>query len=379
MSKKKRLSFMLALASLLLAFLFLLGLPRLAGRAEAPAVPAVAPQEVGVDNETCFACHGLPDQQITLPSGEILYLTIDRETYNNSVHGKDGYACVQCHTTITSYPHSPLAANTRRDATLNLYPSCGRCHYQHYDRALDSVHQKALAAGNRQAAVCTDCHGAHNVRPPHEPRSHIPQTCQLCHSEIYKRYEESIHGSALLGEGNPDVPSCIDCHGVHDVEGPSNSQFHLFSPQICAKCHADDELMAKYGLSTDVFETYVADFHGTTVVLFEKTTPDQETNKPVCIDCHGVHDMRKVNDPESTVIRENLLQTCQKCHPDATLNFPEAWIAHYQPAPDNHPVVYYVNLFYAIFIPTLLGGMGLFVVTDGGRRLYSRLKERKHG
>ncbi len=378
MSKKKRLSFLLALASLPLAFLTLVGLPQLDGRAETPAIPAVAPVEAGVDNETCLTCHGLPDQQITLPSGEILYLTIDRETYNNSVHGKGGYACVQCHTTITSYPHPPMAANTRRDATLNLYQSCGRCHYQHYDRALDSVHQKALASGNRQAAVCTDCHGAHNVRPPDEPRSHIPQTCQLCHSEIYKRYEESVHGSALLGEGNPDVPSCIDCHGVHNVEGPSNSQFHLFSPQICAKCHANDELMAKYGISTDVFETYVADFHGSTVVLFEKTTPDQETNKPVCIDCHGVHDMRKVDDPESTVIQKNLLQTCQKCHPDATPNFPEAWIAHYQPAPDNHPVVYYVNLFYAIFIPTLLGGMGLFVVTDAGRRLYSRLKEGKH-
>ncbi|UCH59729.1 MAG: ammonia-forming cytochrome c nitrite reductase subunit c552 [Anaerolineales bacterium] len=379
MSIKKFLSTSLALTGLLLAFVLLFGLPKLAGRAEAPAAPAVAPQNVGVDNETCLACHGLPDQQITLPSGEILYLTVDREIYNNSVHGKNGYACVQCHTTLTSYPHPPLAAYTRRDATLNLYQSCGRCHYQHYDRALDSVHQKALATGNRQAAVCTDCHGAHNVRPPNEPRSHIPQTCQLCHSEIYKRYEESVHGSALLGEGNPDVPSCIDCHGVHDVEGPSDSQFHLFSPQICAKCHANDELMAKYGISTDVFETYVADFHGTTVVLFEKTTPDQETNKPVCIDCHGVHDMREVDDPESTVIKENLLQTCQKCHPDATLHFPEAWIAHYQPAPDNHPVVYYVNLFYSIFIPTLLGGMGLFVVTDAGRRLYSRLKERQHG
>jgi len=372
--KTKRLTLLLGLLGL-----FLLSLPLVVGRAETPAAQRGAPPEPGVDNETCFACHGLPDQQITLPSGEILYLTVEREIYNNSVHGAAGYACVQCHTDITGYPHPPLAANTWRDATLDLYPSCGRCHYQHYNQQLDSVHQKALAAGNPRAAVCTDCHGAHNVRPPDEPRSHIPQTCELCHSEIYERYKESVHGEALIGEGNPDVPSCIDCHGVHNVEGPTDSQFHLFSPLICAKCHANDELMAKYGISTDVFETYVSDFHGTTVVLFEKVTPEQDTNKPVCIDCHGVHDMKKVDDPESTVIKENLLTTCQKCHPDATINFPEAWIAHYQPSPDNNPVVYYVNLFYTIFIPTTLGGMGLFVLTDSGRRLFNRIKERKHG
>ena len=39
------------------------------------------------------------------------------------------------------------------------------------------------------------------------------------------------------------------------------------SPELCASCHADEELMAPYDISTDVFETYVDDFHGTTVIL----------------------------------------------------------------------------------------------------------------
>jgi hypothetical protein len=162
------------------------------------------------------------------------------------------------------------------------------------------------------------------------------------------------------------------------VSGPSNQPFHLFSPQICARCHSDQELMAKYGVSTDVFDTYVADFHGATVVMFEKTAPDQETNKPVCIDCHGVHDMRRVDDPESRVIKENLLDTCQRCHPDATTNFPNAWLSHYRPSPEHSPTVYYVNLFYQFFIPTVLGGMGIFVVLDGSRRLINRRREKRH-
>ena len=122
----------------------------------------------------------------------------------------------------------------------------------------------------------------------------------------------------------------------------------------------------------------MADFHGTTVILFEKIAPDQETNKPVCIDCHGVHDMRKVDDPESHVIKENLLDTCQKCHPDASTNFPSAWLKHYRPSLEHFPLVYYVDLFYKIFIPTVLGGMGLFVVFDGTRRVLNRLRRENH-
>ncbi|MCJ7823374.1 MAG: hypothetical protein MUP44_00590 [Anaerolineales bacterium] len=136
--------------------------------------------------------------------------------------------------------------------------------------------------------------------------------------------------------------------------------------------------MDKYGISTDVFETYVSDFHGTTVAIFEAIAPDQETNKPVCIDCHGVHDMKMVDDPESKVIRTNLLTTCQRCHPDAEKNFPESWLSHYQPSPDKAPLVYYVNLFYKLLIPGVLGAMGAFVIADGARRTIRRIKGGRH-
>jgi hypothetical protein len=130
--------------------------------------------------------------------------------------------------------------------------------------------------------------------------------------------------------------------------------------------------MSKYGLSTDILQTYVADFHGTTVLLFEKTAPDQETNKPVCVDCHGVHDIKSVKDPNSTVIQQNLLATCRRCHPDATANFPAAWLGHYPPDPRHASLVYYVNLFYQILIPVVIGGMLIFVISDVVRRTLNR-------
>jgi hypothetical protein len=130
--------------------------------------------------------------------------------------------------------------------------------------------------------------------------------------------------------------------------------------------------MARYGLSTAILETYVSDFHGTTVLLFEKLAPDQETNKPVCVDCHGVHDIQRVDDPNSTVIQENLLVTCRRCHPDATANFPAAWLGHYPPDPQHAPLVFYVNVFYWVFIPVVIGGMLVFVVADVIRRILNR-------
>jgi hypothetical protein len=252
-----------------------------------------------------------------------------------------------------------------------------------YEQTLDSVHQQALAAGNTEAAICTDCHGSHYVQPPDEPLSRSSQMCEQCHSEIYDLYHSSVHGSALIDEGNPDVPSCIDCHGVHNLEGPSRyATFHLESPEICADCHNDPALMEKYGLNADVYETYLSDFHGTTVSLFQRTTPDQPVDTAVCVDCHGVHDMQSVDNPESRVIQQNVLETCQRCHPDATTDFPASWLGHYQPDPDNAPIVFFVDLFYKILIPAVLGAMVVFNLTDLGRTLVGRIrggKEQSHG
>jgi hypothetical protein len=137
--------------------------------------------------------------------------------------------------------------------------------------------------------------------------------------------------------------------------------------------------MDKYGIPTQVLNTYVADFHGTTVKLFDETYPDQPTNKPVCTDCHGIHNIVKVDDPRAGVaLRENLLTKCQRCHPDATTNFSSAWMSHYIPSPQKYPIVFYVNLFYKFFIPAVLGGMALFVLTDIYRRIANRVKEERN-
>lgn len=331
-------------------------------------------QIVGTSNEFCLSCHETPDAHTEMPSGEVLNLFINGESYNFSVHGFKGTTCVECHTDISGYPHPELETATLREFTIQQNQNCAECHEDNYEATLDSVHQGARDVGNLEAAVCSDCHGAHDIAWTNQSRSKIPQLCENCHSQVYELYEQSVHGEALLEESNLDVPTCVDCHGIHNIGGPSQDPFHLFSPLICANCHADEALLEKYDLNPLVLENYVSDFHGTTVTLFEEISPDQETNKPVCIDCHGVHDIRKTDDPESRVIQQNLLSTCQRCHPNASDDFPSSWLSHYAPSWETTPAVSAVNLFYNIIIPVTVVGMLVFVIPDGLRRLRKRFK-----
>ncbi|MBK7452545.1 MAG: hypothetical protein IPJ46_02165 [Anaerolineales bacterium] len=86
-----------------------------------------------------------------------------------------------------------------------------------------------------------------------------------------------------------------------------------------------------------------------------------------------------MDNPQTGIaLKNNLLIKCQRCHPDATSNFPDAWMSHYVASPDKYPLVYNVNLFYKFLIPGILGGMGVFVISDIVRRLIERRKGAAH-
>ncbi len=338
--------------------------------------------------QECLDCHGQPGSSVSFKDGSSKDVTVDPKAWAESVHGSNGLSCTDCHSGHENYPHPELKADSDREYTLNHYTSCEQCHEEQFKKQLDGVHIKVIAAGNKKAAVCSDCHNPHVQRKitgedgkllP-EGRLAVPRTCARCHGTIQAQYRQSVHGAALV-DGNPDVPTCIDCHGVHNIPDPRTAAFRLQSPRMCADCHTDRKKMARYGLSTQVLRTYVADFHGSTVTLFQRRHPDQVTNKPVCYDCHGVHDIASKGDPKKGLqVKANLLRTCQKCHPDATTNFPDAWLSHYIPTRDRAPVVYWARLAYNILIPAVVGGMALFVGTDWVRRRIERRRrlERRH-
>jgi hypothetical protein len=340
-------------------------------------VPVAGPA-LAQDANACLECHSLPDQEVTFGNGERRSVTVDAAAFASSAHGQAGLDCASCHAGHEEYPHPPLAEGDARDYSLARTRACADCHDDQVKQFADGVHSQMLQAGNRKAAACIDCHDPHSgkrlTRPEGggllpEARVAVPRTCARCHSSIFEQYSGSAHGAALIGQGNPDVPTCIDCHGVHRIPDPRTARFRLDSPKMCSACHTDASKMARYGLSTAVLNTYVSDFHGSTVTLFQKTRPDQQTNKPVCYDCHGIHDIPHTRDPAKGIhVKANLLRTCQQCHPTATANFPDAWMSHFIPDREKTPLVYWTGWVYRILIPGTIGGMLVFVTADFVRR-----------
>jgi predicted CXXCH cytochrome family protein len=333
--------------------------------------PDVAPATRAAQNELCLACHGDRDLSLDLPSGETRSLFIDLATFTASVHG-DKLSCVDCHTDMTEVPHPARPLKTRRDFSLAYNEQCKRCHFANFTRSMDGVHAAAIARGDTTAPLCVDCHGAHDITPATRPRSRISRTCGRCHDGVARVYAKSVHGRALIDEDNPDVPTCADCHRAHDVGGPRQDDWRLRTPELCARCHSDEQIMARYGLSINVLTTYVADFHGMTASL---RTSRASQGRPIvarCTDCHGVHDILKVDEPGSRVLKANLVQTCRQCHADATENFPDAWLSHYEPSWDRAPLVYAVTLMYRFLIPFMIGGLVLQVLLHLWRVVVNR-------
>ena len=376
--------------ALLFGTVFIIGIATILSRpVQAQSIQTVVGAGEGsgatlADNSACLACHTVPDKTLAFPNGDTTSVVINAAAFNASVHSS--LNCTTCHPTISGFPHPALAAQDKRDYVQEYKNTCKDCHSDKFKLIQDSVHSQALQAGNKNAPLCSDCHNPHTQGLIKDDkgnlllsaREQIPGTCAKCHNAIFTEYAKSVHGKGVLEANNPDVPTCISCHGVHSIANPTTAAFRNSSIQLCASCHTNKALMDKYGISTQVLNTYVSDFHGTTVTLFEKQSPGEMSNKPVCYDCHGIHNIASIDDPQyGLLIKQNILTACKRCHPDANTSFPDAWMSHYIPSPQHYPLVYYVNLFYQYFIPLVLGGMALFILTDIFHKLKSRRKQRQ--
>ena len=126
---------------------------------------------------------------------------------------------------------------------------------------------------------------AHGISDPKEPRGEVAYMCGTCHMAVYSTYRTSVHGEALEAESNPDVPTCVECHGVHSVRGPRDSpRTEMTASRFVETVTPTRRSWQKYDISTDVFNTYLDDFHGRTVNLFAaRATPPRATRQSVSI------------------------------------------------------------------------------------------------
>jgi hypothetical protein len=155
----------------------------------------------------------------------------------------------------------------------------------------------------------------------------VPQdTCYTCHSaidnaqhEIAQKWKDSVHGQNGIG--------CASCHGGDPTSeevtvAMSKAAGFIGKPDrattvgVCGNCHSDVERMRQYQLPTDQLAKYQASVHG------QRLLTAQDSRVAICIDCHGVHDVKKASDPTAPVYPLNVPKLCASCHADAKLMEP---------------------------------------------------------
>ena len=300
--------------------------------------PAAA-QSATPPNLQCQGCHG-PGKQMPYLAGSKFHNAPHTE-YERGFHakalqaGNKAASCLDCHTRdrdmTTMLPASDPKSTINR---ANIAETCGRCHGDKNvmqgsgisNRPLlsyrESVHAKAIARGNMSAAVCTDCHNAHDIEPASNAQStiakvNIPQTCGKCHSTESNEFMQSIHGQAIV-RGVSRSPVCTDCHGIHSIDMPFDRKTATASTAVatdsCARCHEGVALTQEFGVAGERVSSYKDSYHGLASQLGSKVVAN-------CASCHGVHNILPSSDSRSMVSANNLQQTCGQCHVGASINF----------------------------------------------------------
>ncbi len=261
------------------------------------------------ESNSCLACHDDYWQEM-----------------KGSVHAQQGISCYHCH---GGDPTKADQESAKDPATgyigipdkQQIANICGGCHSDvekmnfygirtdQLARYKTSHHGKKLLLGNdTRVAVCSDCHGYHDVLPVSDPNSpvyplNVPKTCNRCHgneklmsayhlpADIFKIYQNSVHGKALLEKKDLSVANCASCHGSHGAVPPGVKDLGA----TCGKCHINEK---KYFLES------------------VHAKPMGQGKFSECISCHSNHGVQ----PATEALFQ---QACVKCHEAGSPAFKE--------------------------------------------------------
>jgi len=272
--------------------------------AVAPVVAADSPADDqaggGAPRVLCGVCH--PDVRVQFEQG---------------VHFREGFDCTSCHggnaaaSTVEAAHRAPFRGTPKR---RDIPALCASCHADlakmtpynipadQYALYLTSQHGRRLAKGDESVAVCTDCHGVHEIRHKNDPKSsvfarNVPMTCGRCHGapppgspegapavagSPFADYQAGIHGQAFLQQANDAAPTCASCHGSHGATPPGVGDVD----KVCGQCHATARGYYREGPHARAMRA---------------------GNGPECANCHGNHRIARAD--------VSLLDTaCSACH-----------------------------------------------------------------
>jgi Cytochrome c3 len=255
---------------------------------------------------SCVDCHGIRSGAL----GKAVEESVQ------SVHSHKGMSCESCHggnpaeIDMAKAHGAGFRGHIRREDIPQL---CGSCHadashIKQFNPSLrtdqlaqyqTSVHGIKFAAGDAKVAVCTDCHGVHNILPGSDTRSavhplNVATTCSRCHSDAammksyrlratqFADYSESVHYDAMVARGDLSAPTCSTCHGSHGAVPPGATSV----VNVCGTCHV---------VQAQTFEQ----------------SPHKTEFADGCTTCHSAH---KIKRPDDRFVGLAKGASCAECH-----------------------------------------------------------------
>jgi cytochrome b subunit of formate dehydrogenase len=157
----------------------------------------------------------------------------------------------------------------------------------------DKISAAAFDASVHGKNGCTSCHVELTDVTKHEKGELAPAKvqCERCHQLVASKYYVSVHVANSV--------SCTDCHsGIHSITPWKNDKRKVV--ETCGQCH-DKEASA-----------FKQSIHGKSLMAGNQ-------DSPACADCHGLHDVKPLGDPNSARHKRFHTLVCMKCHGDAKM------------------------------------------------------------
>ena len=206
--------------------------------------------------------------------------------------------CLSCHRSFEG--DDGPSHLIERDVHYQNGLGCADCHggdptLEDMDAVRQSKGYRGVPNHLQVPEFCARCHSNENYMRNHNPALPIDQL---------EKYKTSVHGQLLFGKKDKKVANCVSCHSVHQIASakmPYSTTYPKNLPATCAKCHANKDYMAPYGIPTNQYSDYLKSVHAKDLL------ENDDLGAPACNDCHGNHGAR----PPGV---KSLAFVCGVCH-----------------------------------------------------------------
>ena len=225
----------------------------------------------------------------------------------------------------------------------------------------------------------------------YEASAHGLLPCNSCHTGFSHDPHVMVSNAEFFAETAGEA--CRNCHddqfemykqsyhGELTRDGGANGA----KAPLCVDCHGAHDIAE---VDTLEFRQSIADmcgkchggredsfldtYHGKSLTLGREASA-------TCVDCHGDHSILPVSNPQSMLSQANILPTCQQCHPSATQKF-TTFLVHVNPTSTDAPlIVFLVAIGYLALIVCVFAFGGIHTMLYIYRGLRDGLYSRKGG